>query len=670
MSLPTIERRDPLFDDHRWLNRSHRATGLRTFREFAEQEIIIPDGPAAGTRYSCQRQPYAGLWLDELQSDRFNRFVATGPSQSGKTLTCFIVPLLYHLFEIGETVICGLPDMDMANDKWREDILPVIQRSRYADLLPRSGTGSRGGRGSAVQFRNGATLKFMSGGGSDKERAAFTARVLVVTETDGLDTAGAASREADKLEQLEARTLAFDRRKRVYLECTVSTEQGRTWREYEAGSHSRIVCRCPHCGGWVTPEREHFGGWQGAESEHHAREAASFGCPDCGETWSEANRRQANLAAKLVHDGQEVTPEGEIVGEPRRTDTLGFRWSAVNNLFLEQGTLGALEWKAAREVDEENAERKMRQFIWCLPAIPLKLDLSVLTEKVVYQRMAEWPRGVIPPGTACLTAGIDVGKWLLHWVLCAWKPDATGHIVDYGVHEVRSEIGTEAALSLASRELKDFLCQGWEHPDRPGVKLVPQQIWQDAGYETDTIYGVCRQEPDLSHARHRPCLGRSVTQQLKAGKRYETPPKLGTKIKHIGEEYHLAQLVPERIIVCEINVDHWKTWVQSRLNTSSREPGCLTFFKAPPQEHRSLVAHVTAENKYEEFVPGKGIVTRWHRVHRNNHWLDALVYASAASHFCGIRLRPETPTPAPVRRNPYRLRTPDGQPYLISQRKP
>jgi hypothetical protein len=86
--------------------------------------------------------------------------------------------------------------MDMAADKWREDILPVIDQSRYRNLLPKQGGGSRGGRVESVQFRHGATLKFMSGGGSDKIRAGFTSRMVVVTETDGLDKPGstAASR--------------------------------------------------------------------------------------------------------------------------------------------------------------------------------------------------------------------------------------------------------------------------------------------------------------------------------------------------------------------------------------------------------------------------------------------------------------------------------------------
>jgi hypothetical protein len=64
-----------------------------------------------------------------------------------------------------------LPDMDMAADKWREDILPVIEQARFREYMPTRGGGSRGGRVESLQFTNGATLKFMSGGGGDKSRA-------------------------------------------------------------------------------------------------------------------------------------------------------------------------------------------------------------------------------------------------------------------------------------------------------------------------------------------------------------------------------------------------------------------------------------------------------------------------------------------------------------------
>jgi hypothetical protein len=125
--------------------------------------------------------------------------------------------------------------MAMAADKWREDMLPVLEATRYRNLLPRRGGGSRGGRVETILFLNGATLKFMSGGVSDKSRAGFTSRVVVITETDGLDETGGSSREADKVTQLEARTRASGSRKRIY---TVSTEDGRAWREYQQGTAS------------------------------------------------------------------------------------------------------------------------------------------------------------------------------------------------------------------------------------------------------------------------------------------------------------------------------------------------------------------------------------------------------------------------------------------------
>src|SRR4029453_11347511 len=193
---------------------------------------------------------YTGLFFDQVDSGRWSRCVATGPTQSGKSLCCFVIPILYHVFGVGETVICGLPDMDMGIDKWQLDLLPVIEHSRYKELLPRSGAGSRGARlVEGIQFENGAPLKFMSGGGGDKSRAGFTSRVVVITETDGMDQPGMTSREADKITQLEARTRAYGSRKRIYMECTVSTEEGRTWQEYIQGTQSQIVLPCPHCCG-------------------------------------------------------------------------------------------------------------------------------------------------------------------------------------------------------------------------------------------------------------------------------------------------------------------------------------------------------------------------------------------------------------------------------------
>ena len=116
-----------------------------------------------------------------------------------------------------------------------------------------------------------ATLRFMTGGGSDKARASFTSRVLVVTETDDFAKAAETSLEADKLKQLEGRTKAYKDRAVIYQECTVTTKENPTWSYYEQGSASRILMPCPHCNAWVEMEREQLVGWQEAESEEAAR---------------------------------------------------------------------------------------------------------------------------------------------------------------------------------------------------------------------------------------------------------------------------------------------------------------------------------------------------------------------------------------------------------------
>ena len=75
------------------------------------------------------------------------------------------------------------------------------------------------------------------------------------------------------------------------------------------------------------------------------------------------------------------------------------------------------------------------------------------------------------------------------------------------------------------------------------------------------------------------------------------------------------------------------------------KPGAMTLFKAAPEEHLALAKHLTAERKTEEFVTGKGVVTKRERLRKQNHWFDALYNTSVAGHMCGVRLVEEVPKP-------------------------
>ena len=655
-----------------------RTPRVRTMREFAEQEYILPDGPYQGRRFKCETQPFTALWFDAVDSGHWNTFVATGPSQAAKSTVGFIMPALYYLFELKENVILGLPDMNMARDKWVKDLNPAIQVSRFADQLPKTGIGSRGGGFDTIGFRNGAVLKFMSGGGSDKRRAAYTARILIITETDQLDQSAETSTEADKITQLLARTRSFGARRRVFMECTPTIESGRTWREIEEGTASRIVVPCPRCKAWVTPERKNLVGWQDADSAITAKRLACWSCPSCDEHWTEKERRAANAACKLVHRGQTINAVGTVCGSLPDTDTLGFRWTAFDNQFLDAGDIGADCWLARRDPDEENAERFICQFVMGVPYVPPIVQLSKLDPEKIVRRVTVCARGIVPKDCEYLTVGIDTGKRLCHYVTLSSREDATGHILDYGRFDVPSDqLGNEEALWISLRDFRDLLEQGWASQD--GGMIQPDAVFIDSNYAEHrrVVYAFCAESNEsLERDRYFPTEGYGSGHQRQLY--YTNPKKMGRTVSLIGEAYHIMR-VPDAelgtVDVVAINADQWKAFVHERLMTPLDKRGAMTVYAAMPHEHISFSRHLTAEERYEEFVagtgPGTGMVTKWRRLRKSNHWLDCLYNACVAAHLCGANLFASETLPADVAAIPHEsnvLRTPDGRPWLISKR--
>jgi len=639
---------------------SCRAPRLRTMREFAEQEIVLSsDSPVPG-RFRCSTQPFAGLFFDQIDSGLWAVFVVTGPSQSGKTLIGYVIPGMYHLFEVGQSVICGVPDMSMASDKWNDDFLPFIESSRYRDLLPTSGQGSRGGKVvESVRFRNGATLRFMSGGGDDKKRAGKTAPVLLVTEANGLARLSARSNEADKIKQLRARLRSYGPRAREYYECTEETDADFIHQALLNGSNSRILMPCPHCGQWVIPERDDLVGWQDAEDEIEAAENTSLRCPNCHEVWSEEQRISANQKSQFVHKTQEITPEGEVTGPMPRTRTFSFRWSAANNLLNPIAMVGAEEWQAKRAIDEENANKELCQFVWGVPIERSDRDDSGLTVTSISERQGTTELGVVPEWSDAITLGVDAGKNLMHWVLLATDLAKKRHvqIVDYGIEEVHSrQFPEQVALSMAIDSLTGRAeKEGW--PDENGEHRTPDAVWWDAGYEPIPFYRHCTKNP-----RHWPTKGQGLGQY--GGARYHVPKTTGSIVLQIYDGFHLSRVKHESvgaIQLYECDADQGKSRIHDRLSIPMDEPGAIILPRADRSvEHLSFAKHLLAEHLVE--IDG---VLRWMPTPghgRHNHWLDAISLALMA-----LQRMYQQPKPKARQRRPA-LTMPDGRPYLATAR--
>jgi hypothetical protein len=99
----------------------------------------------------------------------------------------------------------------------------------------------------------------------------------------------------------------------------------------------------------------------------------------------------------------------------------------------------------------------------------------------------------------------------------------------------------------------------------------------------------------------------------------------------IGEGLHFNLQQAEGMLTVEIDADYRKTWVHELLTTPVGSPCSLPLFQGTPQEHLAISKHPTAQTKTEEFIAGKGLVVRWERQKRQNHWFDALYTACAAA---------------------------------------
>jgi phage terminase large subunit GpA-like protein len=614
-----------------------RPRRVRTFAEFAEQEIILPEGPYEGLPFRCDVLPWCRDVFAVFDGMRYRYFFLSGPRQGGKTLIGFVIPIMYHLFEVGETVIMGVPKIEMAQGIYEQRLLPAIRRSRYAEYIPRRGPGSRGGKvKDFIQYTNGVFLRFMGAGGGDEQRSSHTARVVVLTEIDTMDRAGVGSRQSDPVTQIIGCTASFGARARVYAECITTTKDGRIFQEItEYGTDTKCAMRCPHCADYIIPERENFGGWQGAKDVIEARDNAAFACPACGVIWTEADRLDALKCPVLVSKGQEIALGGIAEGEPPRTHTFGFRWNTMHSSLVTMGDLAEWEYRADKS-DNPDDMKALFQFRWTLPyAEDLVMGLSNISFEGILGKIGELGRGIAPKDSEKLVVAIDLGLHYCWWGAMAYM-NAEGFLIDYGALEVPQ--GRQNELAQVLTALRAFRAEvletGWVRED--GKPMIPDVVVVDSGGGTrageafkDVAYPFVR-ESNGAETLYFPSKGLGTARNQDGWRR----PNPG-RGRIIGTEWVLAR--QDRVRLLEMNTDHWKAEVHRGFETPAGNPGSINLFNADKKDHWKYAKHIIAEKQEQEFIPGKGLRVYWRLLNPQNHYLDVTYMALVGGALLGIK---------------------------------
>ncbi len=305
---------------------------------------------------------------------------------------------------------------------------------------------------------------------------------------------------------------------------------------------------------------------------------------------------------------------------------------------------------------------------------------SGLTWQMVAGRLSGLERGQLPANASCVTAAIDLGKYLCHWVVIAWWKGAGGCVIDYGRAEVA---GTDKNMDNQTSEPQIYkTLLNWrdeilnkQYVDAAGSHRKVDAVFVDSGTFTDAAYQFVRD------------VGGTPFYVSKGIGNYRDKTTETENIKP-GNHFHAAYQAAQGLWLYELDTDYWKQFVHERFLTPTFDDqnflrrGALSLFNQPgDRKHTSFAQHIVAEELVSEFKEGKGVKTYWNKVSENNHWLDATYNAAAAASARGIYLlspTPETPngqsvTPRPKAPNeqatPKQTPKPPGQRHGVPKKR-
>lgn len=282
-------------------------------------------------------------------------------------------------------------------------------------------------------------------------------------------------------------------------------------------------------------------------------------------------------------------------------------------------------------------------------------DLSTFDFADVISRSVNIERRVIPANATKLTSFIDISEDALWWVVCAWSPGFTGHIVDYGVWPDNGPYTTLASLKTTIRDQMPGagLEAGWrnalhnltldilgkEYHSEAGNAYRVARCMIDANYNKsrDVVDTFCRRStysPILM-----PSFGATIGKSGRPFNDVKAKPKPG-EVR--GKSWRISRHA-SRVMSIRYDVNFWKSFVAERIGVAIGDPSAMTIYKGSQSHHKMLAEQLTAEFPRREPTSAGGEVDIWEKKpgKSDEHFWDCLVGCAVAASTEGASLEHE-----------------------------
>ncbi len=547
-----------------------------------------------------QTLPYQREIMDSITDPKVTLIAVQKSARVGFTL-CMSAAIGYYMAQDPSSILVVQPTVDDAKGFSKETIapmlrdVPVLQRLVFRDIEEK---GAKKDASSTLQHKAfpGGILSLI-GANSGAGFRRVSRRVVMFDEVDAYPPS--AGNEGDQIRLGMKRSEAFHNRKIIAGSTPLIAGASRIEDLFFAGDQRRYHVPCPHCGfkDFLVFERKadrgHVLRWPPDEPD-----AAYFECRGNG--------------CRIEHkDKRWMVERGEwIPDNPGGAHRSYHLWSALSYSPNTTWAHIAADFLAAKGDPE-----KLKTFVNTTLGETWQERGEAPEWERLYQRRERYKLGTVPDGAIVLTSGVDVQKDRFVYEIVGWAPNKESWSVDAGT------LWGDTSLEATWRQLDELLLRGFVGAD--GAIHTIAMLAIDSGYNTQTVYGWARKYPMSrviavkGEAGARALVGAPSPVEVTIGGR---KLRRGYKIWPVGVDVAKSELYG---------------WLGMSIGDDGAPPAGYCHF---PEHAEDFFKQLTAEHLVTS-VNKRTRRTRleWHVLpNRENHYLDARVYARAAVAVLGI----------------------------------
>lgn len=581
--------------------------------------------------------PYQREPMDAITDPNVRMVVIQKSSRIGYTLM-LSAAIGYFMEADPSSMMVVQPTVDDAKNFSKETIapmlrdVPVLSRLVFRDIEEKG----KGPKDSSMTLQHKAfpggilsTIGANSGAGFRR----VSRRIVAFDEVDAYPPS--AGSEGDQIHLGMKRSEAFYNRKTIAGSTPLIAGSSRIEELFLAGDQRRYHVPCPHCGHMDflvferKAERGHVMRWPPGEPEK-----ACFECRGNGCVIEHKDKRW------MIERG-EWRPDNP--GAPHRSYHM---WSAMS--FSPNATWAQI---AAEHVEaHRGGPEKLKTFYNTTLGETWKERGEAPDWERLYQRREKYKIGTVPEGPIVLTCGVDVQKDRFVFEVVGWAANKESWSIDYG------ELYGDTALQATWAQLDALIGRSFAGPNGTTHSIAMLAI--DSGYSTQIVYGWARRYP----------MSRVIATKGVSGSRMligtPSPVEITANGKKLRRGYKMWP------VGVDIAKSELYGWLRLRTDGAGAPPAGYCHF---PEYGDDYFLQLTAEH----LVTTVNRRTRRTKMewsvlpNRQNHVLDARVYARAAAAALGIdRLPPEPVSLPPVATAPANAAPPAAAPAPSSPPPP